>query len=65
MPPLGKIRVTYGLKEHNHGLVEVLVGDRVVCQLPASEITWKLKAGEVGVVEIQVIAQRAEVEGVD
>lgn len=59
--PMGSIRVKYEVREHEEK-VEVLVDGEVVCELPASEVTWKLSAGELGVVNVQFIAKRVEAE---
>jgi hypothetical protein len=65
MPPLGKLRISYEVRENPKGTLEVLVGDEVVCHLPASEVNWNLKPGDVGVVTVKLIAQRADLGSIE
>lgn len=66
MPPMGKMRIRYDVRENHKGNCEIVVDDKVVCELPVSKATWELVAGDgMGYVTVQLIAERANVDGLE
>jgi hypothetical protein len=62
MPPIGKVRFSYGIREQKE-IVEVLLDGEVVCQLPATEIRTKFVPGTIGIITVDLIAERVDGEG--
>jgi hypothetical protein len=64
--PMGKVRVHDEWPTGEGGkrqVVEILLNGEPLCQLPAIEVRWKLSPTELGVLSVDLIAARAEIEG--
>lgn len=61
--PLGQIMVNYDIRSKPQGECLVLVDGRVVCQLPCSEMTHRIKPGDHGTILLELLAYRSAAEG--